>query len=1690
MRKIAAFSFVLFALIAIPMGMRGQTRTEVVAYTLDGTITGSGSNYATENSITQNGISWKVTGNTTMNPWRIGGKSISNVDRPVYSTNYISDNITKIEVTHGTASGITVNSWTVIVATDASFTNVVSTLTPTFTASATTTINRPTGADWTNCYYKFIYNVTVTQTSNKFVQFEKADFYKQEGSGTVIATPTYTPAAGAYTTTQNVTISCETQGSTIYYTTDGSTPNNNSTQYNGAVTVSETTTINAIAYVDNDASSVASATYTIVNLEHAGTLADPYTVADAYTAIDANAGTQSVYATGIVSAIPTEWSTQYNNITFNFVDDEGDNNFLQAFRCVGGTDVDASMVAVGDIVVVYGNLIKYGQTYEFASGCQLVSLTHPVVTTPSVTVTPATITAPFAGAEGTLALAYENIEEFISFDYYFCDAEGNELQEDPDWIYAEIQEENDTYSLYYLIDANNGEARTAYLKVYTFDENLEEVYAIVTVNQAQYVIDYAELPFEWLSFDETPTGITNNGVSTGSNNTYLKFDGSEDNIILKFNERPGTLEFNVKGNPGSNGWAGTFKVQTSVNGVSYTDLATYDDLSTTEYQEASFANLDENVRYIKWVYTEKVSGNVAVNYISLAEYEAPVPAITVESTTITATAEETVGTLNVTYTAIATDLGASIYWYTDNTGTTTTDEPNWISANINETTLNVDYMIAGNNDEARTAYFKVYALDDEGNDVYSDLVIVSQAAVPQDYDLTVEPFENLELITFVNDEMVMEEDGTISVTSGAQVMLSIVADEGYVIETLMVNGEDHASDIAADFTYTFEMPAGNVTISATAVEVPEPTGDQYELFSGDLVEGDYIIYYNGYALKNEQLGTTGRLSYEMVNPDNNMITTDDVTIVWHIAPSATEDYWTIYSDDAQAYAASTGAKNKAQMLADGTDGKALWSVTTDEGTYEFANKANVEAGFNHLLRNNGTNGFACYAAATGGALSLYKKVEAEGSEYHISYVTNNGTEIEETVAVGGTSVSLPSVSVASDSEWSFEGWSTSYVCETQTTPATMVTSPYVLIGDVVLYAVYMNNTIYSSHPTATDCRIIINAEHPSETEDFEGYTTSTTYWTEAKPSCWSLVWIEQPRRPSRRSQVVYEPVYARGDYYLRMDSLNIYAMPPIYADENTYADISTLQMGLYVRQPYASHQLQVGVLEESSVGTVVFVPVSTINNLTSALEYRTVDFSGYSGDGHRIAFKNVYSDGDHGLKSFNYIDDITISRIADNTCGITELPYTNDFDELTSETGGRTGVSLECWTLAQKDYNFADTYAPQLYYGTAYAHSGAYTLLLDGRCIYAMPEFKVEGKSIGDVELEFNVRQSSASCSLQVGVMSDLNDASTFVVLDTISNNGFSGQQKHVVDFGQNASRIPEGAKFIAFRNIYDGTWGRSPQYLDDIKLAERMDCGITELPYVQNFDSLTNITKERTGVQPECWTEVMRDANYAATYDPQLVHAAYYAHSGEYTLMLDGRCIYAMPEFKVGGKAIADVQMEFYVRQYSSNCLLEVGVMSDLNGSFVTLETISNGGASGQQMHVVDFSQHANSIPEGAKYIAFRNIYNGTWGRSINYIDDITLTSGEAESKISETSDANVIEEIGVERYLEGIAVYPNPTVGELHIGAVDVQKVECYNLMGKLVAVYNNENDINISSLANGVYTLRITLPQGVTMRKVVKR
>lgn len=80
-----------------------------------------------------------------------------------------------------------------------------------------------------------------------------------------VATPTFSPSGGSYSSSQNVTISTATSGATIRYTTDGSTPTtSHGAVYSSPVSITSSTTVKAIAYKSGMAnSSVATASYTI-----------------------------------------------------------------------------------------------------------------------------------------------------------------------------------------------------------------------------------------------------------------------------------------------------------------------------------------------------------------------------------------------------------------------------------------------------------------------------------------------------------------------------------------------------------------------------------------------------------------------------------------------------------------------------------------------------------------------------------------------------------------------------------------------------------------------------------------------------------------------------------------------------------------------------------------------------------------------------------------------------------------------------------------------------------------------------------------------------------------------------------------------------------------------------------------------------------------------------------------------------------------------------------------------------------------------------------------------------------------------------------------------------------------------------------------------------------------------------------
>ena len=137
--------------------------------------TGSNNSYAGNCDITVGGITWNLTGNSTMNPWRMGGKDLNKADRALYSKTAYQSALSKVEFISGTASGVTWNSLTLVYSTSEDFSNAETIVTTEVGASKTISFE-PEGGFPKKCFFKFILNVTIGG-NNKFVQVSDVKFY-------------------------------------------------------------------------------------------------------------------------------------------------------------------------------------------------------------------------------------------------------------------------------------------------------------------------------------------------------------------------------------------------------------------------------------------------------------------------------------------------------------------------------------------------------------------------------------------------------------------------------------------------------------------------------------------------------------------------------------------------------------------------------------------------------------------------------------------------------------------------------------------------------------------------------------------------------------------------------------------------------------------------------------------------------------------------------------------------------------------------------------------------------------------------------------------------------------------------------------------------------------------------------------------------------------------------------------------------------------------------------------------------------------------------------------------------------------------------------------------------------------------------------------------------------------------------
>ena len=468
----------------------------------------------------------------------------------------------------------------------------------------------------------FLDDVVVSQASVNYSNYSTT-------CAAALEKPTFSVVEGTYKEAKSIELNA-TEGD-IYYTLDGTEPTASSEKYTTPVVLDECGehTIKAIAISSDSESPVASATYTIQLPIEKGTEENPLSVADVLAIYNGGCynGTDEVYVTGTVSS--ASYNTTYSNYTVTLTD-----NSFQFYRLVDENNlVTTNAMQAGDVLIAKGKL------GEYQGKCQLIEC----------------VLVDYKAYEGVKTDISNNVNDPYTVEeaYALIDDVSSDLENSNVYvkgIISKVDSYNSTYkSITYWISDDG--TTTKQLQVYS-GKNLNNtdfgskndlqvgdkvtVFGKLKKHETTYEFDYnnylvsferpeqeetvAALPFTFtgsLSDVENTDGMKQSGLGSYNTSLKLKFDDTGDYLTIHFDGEPGRLRYGIKGNPSNNVMTCIYKVQTSVDGTTYTDLETYTTLANTEKTMSHALNSD--VRYVKFIFTEKKSGNVALGNITISQ---------------------------------------------------------------------------------------------------------------------------------------------------------------------------------------------------------------------------------------------------------------------------------------------------------------------------------------------------------------------------------------------------------------------------------------------------------------------------------------------------------------------------------------------------------------------------------------------------------------------------------------------------------------------------------------------------------------------------------------------------------------------------------------------------------------------------------------------------------------------------------------------------------------------------------------------------------------------------------------------------------------------------------------------------------------------------------------------------------------
>lgn len=697
--------------------------------------------------------------------------------------------------------------------------NIMGTVTGagTYDAGATVTLTATANEGYT--FVNWTENGSVIQGAGATYSFTAeadrnlvANFAEKE----TVAAPTFDPAEGTFTAAQSITISCATEGATIYYTADGTEPTTGNTVYSGPISVSETTTIKAIAVKDGmNKSEVASAAYTITPP------ATTYTV------------TASVNddAMGTASASPASGASG-TEVTLTATPNQG-YQFKEWTVISGGVTITDNKFSIGtdnvEVRAVFEAIpaATYTVTYKVVNGTWADGTTADKTETVAHGASPASVpTGMIAGSGYTSGIWVPDpstavITEAATFVYEFI-YNGRKLDSitvtPPTKTQYNVGDELDTTGmvvLAYYDNGGQGEDVTGAAKISNFDSSVPGT-VIVTVSYTERettrtdtfsvtIVEPVSVSYN-ISVSASPSEggtVTGGGWYEGNAQVTVTATANSGYSFVKWTENGNQVSTSASYTFNATAYRTLVAVFEAI--PTYT-LTVENGTGSGDYAEGASVKITANDPetgnvFKEWTGTDGLTFTSGSATTATATFTMPAQAVTVTATyekgndpaVVTPTASVLKGGKTVDLTKNVTGAVGSLSFSITQAleGCSVTPDGLFTSGSVSGTcTVQVTIRESANY-KGRT-----------------ETITVTVSEEPQ-YPIEVKPAEGGKI-----------ETEQTTAAEGDTVTLTVKPDEGYKVDTITVkNGEETiAVTEGENGTYTYTAPGAPVTVSVTFVK--------------------------------------------------------------------------------------------------------------------------------------------------------------------------------------------------------------------------------------------------------------------------------------------------------------------------------------------------------------------------------------------------------------------------------------------------------------------------------------------------------------------------------------------------------------------------------------------------------------------------------------------------------------------------------------------------------------------------------------------------------------------------------------------------------------------------------------------------------------------------------------------------------